>query len=304
MVSRDVEMIKRIGQRKVQGVVLDLSNNGGGSLDEAVRIAGLFIKKGAVVKQSRKGRATATLADRDPLIQYKGPLVVLVNNLSASASEIVAGALQDYKRAVIVGSSSTYGKGTVQTVDPLHVRGLGALKITVGMFFIPSGKTTQHSGVSPDISLPTSGFSSRQGEMSELYSLKPRSISPFKSLDIHSKKKSWTPVSKKALSYLMLKSQDRLKKNKKFKKAVAAEKKNSRSSVTIGEVLKDLDKAKTGEEQNAVSKRKTANQIQKDKLKKYLERLDIMESLNVLSDYILFQNKNISKSVVEKFSKQ
>ncbi|MFN8943010.1 MAG: S41 family peptidase, partial [Pseudobdellovibrionaceae bacterium] len=131
-----------------EGIVFDLSTNGGGSLTDAVEIAGLFFKTGNVVKQSSRyeAREEGTLADTDPAVVWNGPLVVLTSRFSASASEIVAGALQDYKRAVIVGGDHTWGKGTIQTVRPVP-GDRGALKVTIGMFFIPGGYSTQHSGV-------------------------------------------------------------------------------------------------------------------------------------------------------------
>ena len=157
-VTRDVKkLLSSAKKKKVSALVLDLSNNRGGSLDEAVDLSGLFFAKGNVVKQSskisHKKKRTETFKDRDKRIFYKGPLVVLVNRLSASASEIVSGTLQDYNRAVIVGGDHTFGKGSVQAIEIL--KKLGALKTTVGLYFIPSGKSTQKEGVSSDISFPS-----------------------------------------------------------------------------------------------------------------------------------------------------
>ena len=105
----------------MDGVVLDLSTNGGGALDDAVKIAGLFFKTGNVVKQSHRdpSHGRFMLPDKDPTVDYAGPLVVLTSRISASASEIVAGTLQDYKRAIVVGGDHTFGKGSVQSVEPL-----------------------------------------------------------------------------------------------------------------------------------------------------------------------------------------
>jgi carboxyl-terminal processing protease len=148
----DVEAILRdMIADGVHGVLLDLRNNGGGALVEAVKITGLFIDEGPVV-QVRERYGRRVMLDRDPRTLYAGPLVVLVNRLSASASEIVAGALQDYGRAVIVGDTRTHGKGTVQTVESLgRERGLGALKVTTACFFRITGSSTQLRGVEPDI---------------------------------------------------------------------------------------------------------------------------------------------------------
>ena len=154
--SRDVARILReMREDDVDGVVLDLRNNGGGSLLEAVLMTGLFIKTGPTV-QVRERRVVSILPDNDPSVAYGGPLVVLVNRLSASASEILAAALQDYGRAVIVGDSKTHGKGSVQTVLNLsRTNPLGAIKVTNALFYRISGESTQLRGVTPDIVVPS-----------------------------------------------------------------------------------------------------------------------------------------------------
>lgn len=163
--SEDVaKLLKKLTQEGVQGVILDLRRNGGGSLEEAVKLTGLFIKKGPVVQVRDPDGTTIVDADEDPAVAYDGPLIVLVSRGSASASEIVAGALQDYGRALIVGDISTHGKGTVQSVQSLKpilrmpedaTNDPGALKITIRKFFRASGKSTQLDGVTPDIVLPS-----------------------------------------------------------------------------------------------------------------------------------------------------
>lgn len=155
--STDVRRIlESFKTNHVSGVILDLRNDGGGSLTEAIDITGLFIPLGPVV-QVREQRGVAVLPDGDPTLEYSGPLIVLVNRLSASASEIVAAALQDYGRAVIVGDSKTHGKGTVQTVYPLSrlSEDLGSLKVTTASFYRIAGGSTQLKGVTPDIVLPS-----------------------------------------------------------------------------------------------------------------------------------------------------
>ncbi len=156
--SRDVRNIIRDLQAKggFEGLLLDLRNNGGGSLPDAIELAGLFIRSGPVL-QVRDARSTQVLTDPDPAIVYDGPLVVLVNRLSASASEIVAAALQDYRRAVIVGDSKTHGKGTVQSLQPLAPRdpALGQIKVTTAAFYRIAGGSTQRRGVEADIVLPS-----------------------------------------------------------------------------------------------------------------------------------------------------
>ena len=158
--ARDVALIlERFRMEKVSGIVLDLRRNGGGLLPEAVKLAGLFIDQGPMVQVIDSRRRKQVLQDNDTKIGYDGPMIVLVGKLSASASEIVAAALQDYGRALIVGSLSTHGKGTVQTVMPLNnwvrLPDSGKLKLTVSKFYRVVGSTTQKQGVTPDLILPS-----------------------------------------------------------------------------------------------------------------------------------------------------
>lgn len=154
--SRDVAAIlRKLRDEKVDGIILDLRNNGGGSLVEAILMTGLFIETGPVVLVKERRRVNI-LPDNDPTIAYTGPLAVLVNRTSASASEIVAAALQDYGRAIVIGDSRTHGKGSVQTVLPLG-RGsdMGSIKVTSALFYRISGGSTQLKGVEPDIVIPS-----------------------------------------------------------------------------------------------------------------------------------------------------
>ncbi len=154
--SRDVgRILREMQEAEVDGIVLDLRNNGGGSLLEAVLMTGLFIQTGPTV-QVRERHGVSILPDNDPSIAYSGPMVVLVNRLSASASEILAAALQDYGRAIVVGDTKTHGKGSVQTI--LHLSRddrMGSLKVTNALFYRVSGGSTQLRGVQPDIVLPS-----------------------------------------------------------------------------------------------------------------------------------------------------
>ncbi|MEI6147747.1 MAG: carboxy terminal-processing peptidase [bacterium] len=155
--TRDVaRLVEEMKSNGVQGIILDLRSNGGGSLAEAVEMTGLFLKAGPVV-QVRESRGIQVLSDPDPSVLYVGPLVVLVNRQSASASEILAAALLDYGRAVIVGDSKTHGKGTVQSWQNLDERNprLGSLKVTTHSFYRVAGGSTQLKGVVPDIIIPS-----------------------------------------------------------------------------------------------------------------------------------------------------
>ena len=159
-----IKLIKKLEQEKVAGIIIDLRSNGGGSLEEAVHFTGLFITNGPVVLARLPNGRVVVDEDTDSSELYSGPLVVLVNRFSASASEIVAGALQDYGRALIVGDTSTFGKGTVQNLNPLRpfiwssnesiTNDPGAIKITIRKFYRVSGASTQLRGVIPDIVLP------------------------------------------------------------------------------------------------------------------------------------------------------
>jgi len=157
-IAIEVESLKKAG---VNGIVLDVRDDGGGSLSTVVDIAGLFIEQGPIVQIKSAGRKKEVLFDRDKKIEWDGPLVIMVNSFSASASEILAAAIQDYKRGVIIGSKQTYGKGTVQNVFDLNsflrnsdVGDLGALKTTTQKFYRINGGSTQLEGVSSDVVMP------------------------------------------------------------------------------------------------------------------------------------------------------
>ena len=150
--TRDVKkLLTELQSEKVDGVVIDLRNNGGGSLQEATELTSLFIDKGPTVLVRNADGKVDVLEDENSGAFYKGPMALLVNRLSASASEIFAGAMQDYHRALIIGGK-TFGKGTVQTIQPLNH---GELKLTLAKFYRVSGQSTQHQGVLPDIAYPS-----------------------------------------------------------------------------------------------------------------------------------------------------
>ncbi len=174
-VTADVKkLLEKLKEEKVQGIILDLRRNGGGSLEEAISLTGLFIKKGVVVQTRDIDGEVQPEPDIDPTVQYDGPLVVLTSSMSASASEILAGALQDYGRALVVGDPTTFGKGTVQSVvplmNPMRKYGVnvhnnpGALKLTIRQFFRPGGSSTQLKGVASDIVLPSATAALKIGE--------------------------------------------------------------------------------------------------------------------------------------------
>lgn len=179
--------LEKLKLEHVSGVILDLRDNGGGSLQEAVKMAGLFISTGPIVQVRPRDSKPNVLSDNDPSVVYNGPLTVMVNSYSASASEIVAAALQDYHRAVVVGSSSTYGKGTVQNFFNLddfvshtneNAQKLGSLKVTIQKFYRINGGTTQLQGVVPDIILPDPYALIPNGEKEDPYAIGWDEITP------------------------------------------------------------------------------------------------------------------------------
>lgn len=183
--TRDVARILRtINASKVDGVIIDLRDNGGGSLEEAVNVTGLFIPGGPVVQISNSSGGKMVLRDNDKQVFYRGPLGVLVNRYSASASEIFAAAIQDYARGVVIGER-TFGKGTVQSLVKLNQQfslfptqsNLGQLKLTIAKFYRISGSSTQHKGVTPDIAIPSLIDTSSIGEDSYTSSLPWSTIS-------------------------------------------------------------------------------------------------------------------------------
>ena len=168
-------------------IILDLRNKGGGSLRDVVTMSGFFVEEGPMVQVKSRSRQPEVLTDDDPSVQYNGPLIIMVNQFSASASEILAAALQDYGRAVIVGTgNSTFGKGTVQRFFDLDavVRGnpelkpLGNVKLTVQKFFRVNGGSTQLKGVTPDIVLPDTWLYVETGEKEEEFPMEWTQIDP------------------------------------------------------------------------------------------------------------------------------
>lgn len=185
--AKDVAVeLEKLKSEGVDGVILDLRNNGGGSLMEVVRMSGLFIERGPIVQAKYRTRDPEIYRDTDSKVVYDGPLAVMTNGFSASASEILAGAIQDYNRGVIVGSKATFGKGTVQRFFPLDraVRGmdeikpLGEIKLTTQKFFRITGESNQLQGIIPDVVLPDRYHYIKTGEREEDYPLAWSEIEP------------------------------------------------------------------------------------------------------------------------------
>lgn len=282
------KLVKQAKTQKLDGLVLDFSQNGGGSLEDAVKIAGLFIKTGNVVKQAGRadGREEQVYADTDATVDWSGPLVVLTSRVSASASEIVAGALKDYNRAVIVGADHTFGKGSIQTVVPIPYE-LGAVKVTIGMFYIPGGKSTQHGGVDGDVLLPNL-YMDELGEKTLDYSLPPVKLPSFvsKEAQVTEGEGAWNTIGNDVIKQLKEKSAKRVAADAEFKKQIDEAKKAQEK----GRLIKVADILKDSKEKNEKEKKQKLTRYNKDeRIKEYLKRPEVIESVAVLSDLVEMQ---------------
>jgi carboxyl-terminal processing protease len=290
--TRDVKkLIQELKGEGIDGLVMDLRNNGGGSLMEAIDLTGLFIKDGPVVQVRASNNQVQVWADDDKGVDYSGPLVVLTNRFSASASEIFAGAIQDYKRGVIVGES-TYGKGTVQRVQDLKQKmneknvPVGELKYTFQKFYRVSGSSTQHKGVEPDIKLPTALDPEQYGESSNLSAL------PWDVINAVSFQKT-SDVNDKTIASLNKAYQERTKHDQNLKNYIV-EMDEMRKSIHQTKV--SLNEAKRKQEMEGAEKRKAATKldvkiankegITKDELLDLKDEY-LREGLLILSDLVL-----------------
>lgn len=281
------ELLKQATAKKVDGLMLDLTRNAGGLLEDAVKISGLFIKSGGVVATKSSDDRTDVLDDRDEEILYSGPMVVLTSRRSASASEILAGAMKDYGRAIVVGDDHTFGKGTVQSVLTLPL-GLGALKITTGMFFLPAGASTQQTGVPSDIVIPARFDLEEIGEKTADNSLPPQKIQPFKSESANFPKppKYWEPISSDLIQALVKKSEARVKASEEFKEmqAKVTEAKRNKGVIKLSDMRKQQEKENKKKGPKDDEKPLSERMVEAD-LPQY------NEALNVLADYVALRSK-------------
>ena len=280
---KDVKQLLREAKaRKVDALVLDLSKNGGGLLDEAVRISGLFLRAGAIVATRSFAGDVKVLSDDDEQTVYSGPLVVLVSRASASASEILAGALKDYGRAVVVGGEHTFGKGTVQQLSNLP-GGLGAVKITMGMFFLPAGASTQQNGVRSDVVVPSvfDGLDFAEKELD--YSLPSESTPPFLSKTANDPQPShhWQPVSSGDIASLVRRSKERVAKDKVMQAIIkeVKEKKAQAGPVRLSDLRKEAKKNKAADDEAA-----------KAEFERKIQALS-NEAVNIAVDLVQLQNE-------------
>ena len=284
-------------RRHVDGIVLDLSRNGGGLLEEAVRLAGLFLDKGGIVatKDSSEkvtilaigAAATETKGDKrkviifpaeNPRAVYTGPLVVLTSRLSASASEIVAGALKDHHRAVIVGSDHTFGKGSVQALMQLPLD-LGGITVTTALYFLPGGKSTQKIGVEADVRLPIWFIHEDIGETGLDYPLPAQAIMPFLGIRGNAAQ-LWKAVEQPLLAELAVRSKARVAKNVKFAEII----KNNKEAAGKKGMIRLSDLRKEMEKENGGKKKETLKEIKQKARDQYAPFVN--ESINVLLDMV------------------
>lgn len=255
----------RLKKENVQGLILDLRNNGGGALEDARMISGLFIEKGPIVQVKASTGSVEILADQDPSVEFDKPVVVLINRFSASASEIVAAALQDYGRAMVVGGEFSHGKGTVQLVVDLDnyvspamksYSPLGALKITIQKFYRVNGASTQYKGVTPDIILPDPYAHLESGEQFLKHSIPWAKVKPVPF-------KSWKPKYTKAK--VLESSKKRVASDPRFKKIRETvswydlRRKQTTKSLTMTAFLKDRQEVK--ERADALEKEEESKNI-------------------------------------------
>lgn len=272
------DLLVEAKKKKVDALVLDLSENGGGLLEYAVKISGLFMQTGAVVATKSSDGDVEVLADDDDDTLYNGPLVVLVSPVSASASEILAGALQDYGRAVIAGGEHSFGKGTVQQLQSLP-GGKGGMKLTMGMFFRPSGSSTQQVGVRSDVVIPSvlDGYDIAEADLD--YSLPPQSIPPFLSTTANASNSAerFRPVTGQDVVKLSAQSKKRVAKDATLQQIVKdiAEDKKDEGTVRLGDLRKKAEKNKDYGDEDA-------NKAEYEKKKKAF----VDEGVNIALDLI------------------
>ncbi len=294
-------LLAEAARQRVDGIVLDLSRNGGGLLREAVRLAGLFLGEGGIVAtRDSRGRQTILAngsaasgpeGDRrdviefpaeDPRALYRGPVVVLTSRLSASASEIVAGALKDYRRAVIIGSDHTFGKGSVQELTPLP-SGLGGMKVTTGLYFLPGGKSTQKMGVEADVRLPGWFILESIGETELDYPLPVQAIAPFLGAPGNAAP-LWKPLKQPLLAELATRSKARVARDAKFAEII----KNNKEAAGRKGVIRLADLRKAVEKERSAKKKETPAELKKKTMDQHSPY--VSESVNVLLDLVALES--------------
>lgn len=280
--THDVELeLKKLKAQNVDLVILDIRSNGGGALDEAIDLAGLFVGAGPIV-QVKKGNDKPYIHKSEGDAVYDGPLIVMINQQSASSSEIMAGAIQDYNRGLLIGGKHSFGKGTVQIVENLDPS-LGAIKVTISKFYRPSGASTQKRGVLSDIGLPGLGDLYDIGEKFYDYALEWDEVPAVPHKDFK--------MTKPYLDTLRTAAELRLKDDPDFKKVYDAmkeykekEKERNLISLKIDDKKKTTDKSLDEEEENE-------DEYDSAKSPKLSDDLLLQETLRISADYVRLMKK-------------
>ena len=286
--AQDVaKLLAEANEAEVDGLILDLSRNGGGLLEQAVTISGFFLRTGEIVRvEARRGQQQPYF-DPDESILYSGPMVVHTSRMSASASEILAGALKDYGRAVIAGDDHTFGKGTVQSVQALPP-GQGAFKITTAMFFLPGGWSTQHSGVEADVVIPSLFSNNDLGEKTQRYSLPPNQVAPFLSESANGTLAGmkWQPLSDEVLSTLSAKSRSRVEASEEFDeiREKAKEQQEAGSLMRLADILKDQSIGASDKDEDVAVEEDDTAESDEDEV---VTTAELREAVRVLADLIV-----------------
>jgi len=299
--SRDVHrLLDQANAQGAEGLVLDVSRNGGGLLEDAVTLTGFFINQGGVVAVQEKNDRRRVHDDPGKGIVWSGPMVVLTTRVTASASEILAGALQDYHRAIVVGDGHTFGKGTVQSVFPLRA-GLGALKVTTGMFYRPGGLSTQLSGVPSDVLVPSLFASNRFGESTQPNALPPRSTQPFLSTRADGKAPAhFTPITPDLIAKLSRRSLARVGTNPFFGKVKEelAKQVQEDGVVHLADLMADKEDGKSSEPGTSAagvpgSETASVGAPDHEPGKQTSEKPSppVEEALHILGDLVVFEQK-------------
>ncbi len=294
--TRDIKnLLIKLKKEKVDGVIIDLRNNGGGSLQEVISLVGLFIKNGPVVQVKNADGSIEVDRDPDPGILYDGPMAVMVNRFSASASEIFTAAIQDYGRGIIVGEN-TYGKGTVQNgidlnrIVPESDNKFGQINLTIAKFYRVTGNSTQNLGVTPDIQFPSAYPADKFGESSQASAL------PWDKI----KSSNFTQFSniKKYIPALEKKHEERIKDNPDFQELIAhvnhLKESMNKHSVSLNQDVRKKEKeeqeAKKLALENAVRKREGLKLLKKGEVSKNESKnsdAELDETGHILADYII-----------------
>ncbi len=273
------KLIKQLAGEKIRGLIVDLRGNPGGLLNESVEIAGYFIDEGPVLQVTDYRNIPAVYSDNDSGTEYDGPLVLLIDRFSASASEILAGAMKDYRRALIIGSSSSFGKGTVQSYREID-EGMGAIRVTTNVFYQPGGKSNQLNGIQPDVVIPDINSVWDIGENRARYPLKwtPVPSASFKPVNM---------VSPAMVSALQKKSSDRIKKDSEY---VQLQEKINKLKIQVDKKTISLKEESTMEKTREKELEKTLRDDSRETadLKK---DLFLREAFNVTKDYIALTKK-------------